>query len=35
LAGEVARDVPGTDVVVNRILVEGTDLPNPTPSIVR
>jgi len=35
LAGEVARDVPGTDVVVNRILVEGMDLPTPTPSIVR
>ncbi len=26
LAGEVARDVPGTDVVVNRILVEGVDI---------
>jgi BON domain len=26
LAGEVARDVPGTDVVVNRVLVEGVDV---------
>jgi osmotically-inducible protein OsmY len=26
-AGEAARTVPGADVVVNRILVEGSDLP--------
>jgi len=26
LAGDVARDVPGADVVVNRVLVEGVDV---------
>ncbi len=31
LAGELAREVPGADVVVNRILVEGTDVPNKAP----
>jgi hypothetical protein len=30
-AGDVARAVPGVDVVVNRILLTGTDLP-PTPA---
>lgn len=30
-AGDVARAVPGVDVVVNRILLKGTDLP-PTPA---
>lgn len=27
LAGDIAREVPGADVVVNRILVNGSDLP--------
>ena len=30
-AGDVARAVPGVDVVVNRILLKGSDLP-PTPA---
>jgi osmotically-inducible protein OsmY len=30
-AGDVARAVPGVEVVVNRILLKGTDLP-PTPA---
>jgi hypothetical protein len=30
-AGDVARAVPGVDVVVNRILLSGIDLP-PTPA---
>lgn len=32
LAGQVARRAPGADVVVNRILVEGWDLPAHEPS---
>lgn len=35
LAGDVARGVPGADVVVNRILVEGVELPRPEPSSSR
>ena len=32
VAGAVAREVPGAGVVVNRLLVEGTDVPEQTSS---
>lgn len=32
VAGELARAVPGAEVVVNRILVDGSDLPHPVPA---
>ena len=32
LAGEIARGVPGADVVVNRILVDGIDRLSPEPT---
>lgn len=32
VAGELARAVPGAEVVVNRILVDGSDLPHSVPA---